>query len=553
MLAVYLGARLLYRDRAALNAVGIAALVLLALDPRSLFDASFQLTFGAVLAIAGIGVPLLRRTSEAYRRALSGLDETGRDLTMAPRLAQFRLDLRLLRERLAKLTGRRLAHGVVIGIPQTLVAAYEVLLISIVAQFALTLPMIVYFHRATVLGLPANAVVVPLTGVLMPAAVAALALSYVSPVLAKPAAMVTAWALDGITGSIRVLGGLRAADWRVPPPSLLAALCAVARVRLLRVVAAPKSPRCSPLAGAGRAGGFGAGAHRGSAPTATHAGRAGDHRHRRRPGRLHAGGDARWQDVAGGRRRSARPLDLGIRFRRRRDRALPVVARHHAPGRRGAHARALRPPRRHGERHQRLSPARAVDRTQRAHAPPYTDLLRHASANDVAIIRRSAGDTLQPSARRPSRCSRRRATGKWRRVVRNNDSLVLRIRYRNSAALLPADAEKKIEHALVESAPQPRAELLKVGHNGSLTSSTPEFLDSVRPRFAFISVGYRNSFHHPRPEVLAAAGSSGTIVTFRTDTLGAVAFYLDGERVRPVLPLHSRELTSAARWRGSPR
>ena len=150
MLTVYLGARLLYRDRAALNAVGTAALVLLALDPRSLFDASFQLTFGAVLAIAGIGVPLLRRTSEAYRRALSGLDETGRDLTMDPRVAQFRLDLRLLRERLAKLTGRWFAHGVVIGIPQTLVAAYEVLLISIVAQFALTLPMIVYFHRATV-------------------------------------------------------------------------------------------------------------------------------------------------------------------------------------------------------------------------------------------------------------------------------------------------------------------------------------------------------------------------------------------------------------------
>ena len=123
MLTVYLGARLLYRDRAALNAVGTAALVLLALDPRSLFDPSFQLTFGAVLAIAGVGVPLLRRTSEAYRRALRALDETGRDLTMAPRMAQFRLDLRLLRDRLAKLTGRRLAHAIVTGIPQTLVAA----------------------------------------------------------------------------------------------------------------------------------------------------------------------------------------------------------------------------------------------------------------------------------------------------------------------------------------------------------------------------------------------------------------------------------------------
>jgi competence protein ComEC len=98
-------------------------------------------------------------------------------------------------------------------------------------------------------------------------------------------------------------------------------------------------------------------------------------------------------------------------------------------------------------------------------------------------------------------------------------------------------AEKKIERALVETTPQPRAALLKVGHNGSLTSSAPEFLDTVRPRFAFISVGYRNSFRHPRPEVLQRLAERH-FVTFRTDTLGAVGFYLDGEGVRPVLPLH---------------
>jgi competence protein ComEC len=106
-----------------------------------------------------------------------------------------------------------------------------------------------------------------------------------------------------------------------------------------------------------------------------------------------------------------------------------------------------------------------------------------------------------------------------------------------TAALLPADSEKKIEYALVEIVPHPRAELLKVGHNGSLTSSTPEFLDTVRPRFAFISVGYRN-----RSTIRGRRCSSGWqrhIVTFRTDTLGEVVFYLDGERVRSVLPLHS--------------
>ncbi|HET6319386.1 MAG TPA: ComEC family competence protein [Chloroflexota bacterium] len=68
MLALFLGARLLYRERSILNAVGAAALGLLALDPRAVFDASFQLTFICVLVIAGIAVPLMQRTSEKVRR-----------------------------------------------------------------------------------------------------------------------------------------------------------------------------------------------------------------------------------------------------------------------------------------------------------------------------------------------------------------------------------------------------------------------------------------------------------------------------------------------------
>jgi competence protein ComEC len=119
---------------------------------------------------------------------------------------------------------------------------------------------------------------------------------------------------------------------------------------------------------------------------------------------------------------------------------------------------------------------------------------------------------------------------------RNNDSMVLEIRYRNSAALLPADVEEKIERILLQNVP--RAQLLKVAHNGSLTSSTPEFLEAVRPQFALISVGYRNSFRQPRQEVLDRLAER-RILTYRTDTLGAISFFLDGESVRPVLPLRS--------------
>ena len=63
MLSLFLVARLLYRDRSGLNATGFAALVVLALSPTALFDAGFQLTFLALLAITGISVPLLERSS----------------------------------------------------------------------------------------------------------------------------------------------------------------------------------------------------------------------------------------------------------------------------------------------------------------------------------------------------------------------------------------------------------------------------------------------------------------------------------------------------------
>src|SRR5204862_3759285 len=94
-----------------------------------------------------------------------------------------------------------------------------------VMQVGLALPMAYYFHRATVVGLPANMLVVPLTGVLMAAAIAAVAAGYVSLALAKVPALVAAAALQAISGTVQGLGGLRMADTRVPTPAL-----AVARI-----------------------------------------------------------------------------------------------------------------------------------------------------------------------------------------------------------------------------------------------------------------------------------------------------------------------------------
>ena len=76
----------------------------------------------------------------------------------------------------------------------------------------------------------------------------------------------------------------------------------------------------------------------------------------------------------------------------------------------------------------------------------------------------------------------------------------------------------------------PRANFLKIGHHGSLTSSTPDFLQAVAPQFAVVSAGYYNSFHHPRPEVMQRFADRH-VTTYRTDLAGAVSFYLDGTTV----------------------
>ena len=76
--------------------------------------------------------------------------------------------------------------------------------------------------------------------------------------------------------------------------------------------------------------------------------------------------------------------------------------------------------------------------------------------------------------------------------------------------------------------------MLKVGHHGSVTSSSWEFIHAVRPRWAIISVGKGNTFGHPRRETLQRLEEAGA-ATYRADLHGAVSFYLDGRTVTPQL------------------
>ena len=85
---------------------------------------------------------------------------------------------------------------------------------------------------------------------------------------------------------------------------------------------------------------------------------------------------------------------------------------------------------------------------------------------------------------------------------KNNDSLAMRLTYGRRSFLLTGDMERPMELRALAAGGPLAADVLKVGHHGSNTSSTREFLDAVSPTFAVISDGFENSFHHPHPLVL---------------------------------------------------
>ena len=104
----------------------------------------------------------------------------------------------------------------------------------------------------------------------------------------------------------------------------------------------------------------------------------------------------------------------------------------------------------------------------------------------------------------------------------NNGSVVLLLRHGGFAALLTGDAEAPVESMLVERGLVPRVDLLKVGHHGSHSSTTPSFLAAADPAVAMISAGVDNEYGHPAPETLATLASAGGIVVLRTDLHGDV-------------------------------
>ena len=112
----------------------------------------------------------------------------------------------------------------------------------------------------------------------------------------------------------------------------------------------------------------------------------------------------------------------------------------------------------------------------------------------------------------------------------NNDSLVLKLHYKNSAILFTGDASFEAEDRLLKEGKNLKADVLKVAHHGSPTSSYNNFLDAVKPKAAVISVG-KNTFGHPSKFTLERLREKG-ISTLRTDLDGAVILKSDGDSIR---------------------
>jgi competence protein ComEC len=553
MVTLYLLGRLLYRERNALNTIGFAALCLLAYSPRSLFDASFQMTLLAVVAIGGVAAPLLLATVHPYLTSTRDLCQIAMDAKLAPRLAQFRVTLRMMAVGLRDAAGGRWANLIAWrAFPTTvriLIRCFELMVVSCVVELAMALPMAVYFHRITVFALPVNVFILPLLLILMPAALVTLLVALVWPAAATVPAMIVAFFLHIGTGLVHFFGSTTLGDFRIPAPLLwqsltFCALLAAAIVLARRAVSS--GARWSRRA---------AWAALLLAAAVAVLPRPVDHP---RDALLVEAIDVGQGDSimliapdgktllvdggghGGGPHQAPQDFDIGEEvvsqvLWSRGIRRLDVVALTHAHSdHMGGLPAVLR----------NFHPAELwVGNNPRFGL--YNALLDEAADLHIRVRSLRAGDAF---AFGPTQVSVLAPFSDYQPGPEptNNDSLVLRMAYGTTSVMLEGDAEAPIEDEMVAQAMQPEqglaSTLLKVGHHGSITSTRPEFLARVAPQCAVISCGLRNRYGHPRTEVLRAL-EDARVHTFSTDINGASCFRLDGKTTTPDL---------ACGWRSGP-
>lgn len=515
-----------FRRTRVLNLLAAVGIVYLTVAPDALFDPSFQLSFLSAATIAAFAVPLIERTTEPVRLAIRRLDQVGYDPLVQPRAAEWRIEFRLLARTLQAWTRlpRKWAERVVVASAWAASFMFEAVIVSACVQFGLALPMIAYFHRLSVTGLSANIIVVPILMAVVPLGFASIitgsrVMAVVTKALLEASEWVAGWhvhfepswrmaaipfgAALAFAISLVLLGVAVRHGKRFVAPAFacsLALFCLiclqpwrpVVRPGMLELTAIDVNQGDSLLLvfPNGKtmlidAGGF-----------------PGMSRMARKP-QLDMGEDVVSPYLWG---RRIHHLDYAVLTHGHSDHmaGLPAILDNFHPDSLWIGAE---PP---------TEEWKEVEQRAAADHVPIIPLTRASRLADIG------GAHLRVLAPTPDYAPDTEAG--------NNDSLVLEVTYGRRSILLTGDAERPVEEELVTSGQLRPVTLLKVGHHGSRTSSSEDFLDQLQPRFAFISDGYLNQFHHPHQTVLDRLARRHTAI-FRTDQRGLLTFRTDGDKV----------------------
>jgi competence protein ComEC len=515
---LYAAARLVYRRARLLNLLSLVALVFLAIEPTQLFEASFQLSFLAVAAIAALAEPLSQRYFQPLATVASRLRDNGafQRIPEPPRTAALLVELQLAARTLAAFLRLPLPR-----VKQWLAGTLHLfhwagasLLVSACVQLALALPMILYFHRVSWTGLTANLLVTPIVTAAIPFGFAAIATGW------GPFAALSAWLLD----AARTLAALHA-EWefsfRVPDPPLLLS-CGIAGATVVWAICVRRGTRWEMPAAALALGLLGFAVVYPFPPD-------------------HAGGRLEFTalDVGNG-----DSLFLGLP-----NGGAVLVDSGGLPSRPGAPARIdtgedIVSPYLWSRRYRRLE-AIALTHLDNDHSGGMEALLRNfrprefwtgdlpdtPRARRLLAAAREAGATvvrLQPGQSFSLGGAEWRVVSAAPSTFRENDtSLVMQVRYGRQTILLTGDLERPGEELVLGRGLALRSAVLKVSHHGSRTGTSAAFVEAVRPALALISAGRHNQYGFPHQTVLhTLEGARAQIL--RTDLLGAVTVRTDG-------------------------